>query len=197
MADDAFQVRCLRGGEVTAVDARSSRAFARHSHEEFGVGLVLSGAQRSWSGRGPVEAGAGQLITVNPAEPHDGSPIGEERTWSMLYVSTGLVGALVHDFSEGRLARRELHAPVVDDARAARFFVAARAAALHDAAGEAFDEQVVLLFAFLFGSIPTRVEATLARLARVRERIDGDPGVHHSLAELAALAGLSRFQLLR
>ena len=113
MADDAFRVRCLRGGEITAVDARCSRTFARHSHEEFGVGLGLSGAQRSWSGRGPVEAGAGQLITVNPAEPHDGAPIGEERSWSMLYVSPELVGDLVHDFSEGRLAQRELHAPVV------------------------------------------------------------------------------------
>ncbi len=96
---DVFQIRSLFGGAVTAVDARSARTFARNSHEEFGVGLVSRGAQRSWSGRGEVEAGAGQVITVNPAEAHDGAPIGAERTWSMLYVSPGLVGSVVEDLS--------------------------------------------------------------------------------------------------
>ncbi|WP_375781517.1 AraC family ligand binding domain-containing protein [Roseococcus suduntuyensis] len=31
----------------------------------------------SSSGRGPVEAGPGDVITVNPGEVHDGAPIGE------------------------------------------------------------------------------------------------------------------------
>ena len=56
---------------------------------------------------------------------------------------------------------------------------------------------MLLLFAVLFGSAPTRVEAACGCLARVRERIDDDPSIDHPLAELAALAGLSRFQLLR
>ena len=107
---DAFQVRSLRDGAVTAVDARSARTFARHSHEEFGVGLLWRGAQRSWSGRGAVEAGAGQVITVNPAEAHDGAPVGEERAWSMLYVMPALVGDVVADLSEGRRHTRAARA---------------------------------------------------------------------------------------
>ena len=192
---DAFQVRSMRSGAVTAVDARSARTFARHSHEEFGVGLLWRGAQRSWSGRGAVEAGAGQLITVNPAEAHDGAPVGQERAWSMLYVAPGLVGSVVADISEGRLATRELHAPVVDDARVARLFRAARAAALRDTHGEVVGERLLLLFAALFEPVPAA--APPRRVARVRERLDDDPAARHPLAELAALAGLSRFQLLR
>ena len=194
---EAFQIRSLHGGAITVVDARSARTFARHSHEEFGVGLLSRGAQRSWSGRGAVEAGAGQVITVNPAETHDGAPIGEERAWSMLYVAPALVGSVVEDLSEGRLGTRELHAPVVDDVRTARLFGAARAAVLRDARGGALAERLLLLFAALFKPAPASTRSTPGRVARVRERLDDDPAKPHHLAELAALAGLSRFQLLR
>ena len=197
MPPGASQIRSLRGGAVTAVDACSARTFARHSHEEFGVGLLLRGAQRSWSGRGAVEAGAGQVITVNPAEAHDGAPIGLERAWSMLYISPGLVGGVVQDLSEDRLATRELHAPVVDDARVARLFLATRAAALRDVEGVAFGERLILLFGALFEPTQTSAPDAPGRVTRVRERIDEDPAATHPLAELAALAGLSRFQLLR
>ncbi len=196
MADGVFRVRSLRGGSVTAVDACSTRAFARHSHEEFGFGLIRSGAQRSWSGRGAVEARAGQVITVNPAEAHDGAPLSPERAWSMLYVCAGLVASMTQDLSEGRLSTRELRAPVVGDARVARLFLAARAAALQDAAGQDFDERLLLLFGALSGAAQTARHAS-QRVARARERIDDDPGAAHPLAELAALAGLSRFRLLR
>ena len=189
MPHGAFHIRSLRGGAVTAVDACSARTFARHSHEEFGVGLLLRGAQRSWSGRGAVEAGAGQVITVNPAEPHDGAPIGPERAWSMLYISPGLVGDVVQDLSEGRLATRELHAPVVDDARVARLFLAARAAAFRDVEEDAFGERLIRLFGALFEPAQTSAPDAPGRVTRVRERIDEDPAVTHPLAELAALAG--------
>ena len=197
MPHGAFHIRSLRGDAVTAVDACSGRAFARHSHEDFGVGLILSGAQRSWSGRGAVEAGAGQVITVNPAEAHDGAPIGPERAWSMLYISPGLVGGVVQDLSEGRLATRELHAPVVDDARVARLFLAARAAALRDVEGVAFGERLILLFGALFEPAQATAPGSPGHMRRVRERMDEEPASAHPLAELAALAGLSRFQLLR
>lgn len=92
---------------------------------------MMDGAQRSASGRGPVEAVRGNLITVNPAELHDGAPIGATRSWSMLYLSQDAVSAVVADVEEGRLATLELHAPVVDDPRLARLFMATRQAALH------------------------------------------------------------------
>ena len=96
MKREIFQVRSYRDGAITAVDALSGRSFARHAHDEFGVGLMTGGAQRSWSGRGPVEAVKGNLVTVNPAELHDGAPVGSTRSWSMLYFSQHLVGQAVH-----------------------------------------------------------------------------------------------------
>ncbi|WP_175190343.1 AraC family ligand binding domain-containing protein, partial [Achromobacter dolens] len=76
---------------VQAVAARSGRAFARHTHDQYGIGVMRHGAQASHSGRGRVEAGPGQVITVNPGEVHDGAPIGGERAWQMLYLDPAVV----------------------------------------------------------------------------------------------------------
>lgn len=50
---------------VIAVAIASNRHFPRHSHDEFGIGVLTHGAQRSWSGRGMVESLPGHVITVN------------------------------------------------------------------------------------------------------------------------------------
>ena len=52
----------------------SNHHFPRHSHDQFGVGVITFGAPRSWSGVGHVEASAGDVIMVNPGEMHDGAP---------------------------------------------------------------------------------------------------------------------------
>ena len=71
---------------IDAIEFESGRAFPRHCHDQYGIGVVLSGAQRSWSGIGPVESSAGSVITVNPGEMHDGIPVaGCVRRWRMLY----------------------------------------------------------------------------------------------------------------
>ena len=179
------------------MDACSTRSFARHTHDEFGVGLMTDGAQRSGSGRGPVEAVRGNVITVNPAGLHDGAPIGTARSWSMLYLPQHVVGTIVADLEEGRRSTRELHAPVVDDPRLARLFLASRRAALYPQGEAAFEERLLALFHGLFGTRHRPEDGSDGRLARARERIDDAPAGSHSLTELAALAGLSRYQTVR
>ncbi|TCM04707.1 AraC family transcriptional regulator [Sphingomonas sp. PP-CC-3G-468] len=196
MDRDRFHVWPSCSGAIVVVDACSARSFARHAHDEFGVGLMTGGAQRSASGRGPVEAVRGNLITVNPAELHDGTPIGPARSWSMLYLPQDIVCAVVADLEEGRRSTRELHAPVVDDPRLARLFMATRQAALHPRGGPAFEERLLLLLAGLFDMGQQRA-APDRRLSQVRERIDDAPARPHGLTELAALAGLSRWQTVR
>ena len=189
---DAFQVRSLRDGAVTAVDAR----FRPHLRPPQPRG-VRGGApvarrpallERAWRGGG----GAGQVITVNPAEAHDGAPVGEERAWSMLYVMPALVGDVVADLSKGRLATRELHAPVVDDARVGRLFRGGQDGGAAGRGRETFGERLLVPLAALLA--PPRAPAPDApgRLARVRERLYDHPAAPHPLAELAGLAGLSR-----
>ena len=101
MAGHAFKVRRIAGLGVEIVEADSDRTFARHMHEHFGIGLLVRGAQRSATGRGPVEATAGDLISVNPAEVHDGAPIGDgKRRWQMLYFDPSLIAQAFEDMTK-------------------------------------------------------------------------------------------------
>ena len=73
-------------GGINAMELTSNHSFPRHTHDEYGIGVVMSGAQRSWSGVGQVESLPGDVITVNPGELHDGIPInGSVRRWRIIY----------------------------------------------------------------------------------------------------------------
>lgn len=195
---EGFQSLRVTAPGIQAVMAESAHRFARHCHDQFGIGLILRGAQSSASGRGEVEAGAGSLITVNPGEVHDGRPIaGQPRAWAMLYFDPAVVAPAFGSLSDGRHASGELAHPVSGDRAAIAAFRALHAALL---AGEAVaaDEALLRLVAPL--AEPGRVarpEADPRGLARARAAIDDDPAADLSLAGLAELAGMGRFQLLR
>lgn len=70
MKNKQFKLLGCRMCGVDAVLADTAQVFGRHTHDQFGVGLIDRGAQKSASGRGMVEAGAGDIITVNPGEVH-------------------------------------------------------------------------------------------------------------------------------
>lgn len=197
--------RCrLTGAEAVAAD--SALAFARHSHERFGIGLIERGAQRSASGRGPVEAGAGDLITVNPGEVHDGAPLGGAgRAWRMLYLEPAVVAAAVATVTRGRRRAAELPRPVVRASEGGAG-LAAGFRRLYRAATEAGAEPLLreeLLLALLAGLLregPPEEEPGRPLppgIARARALIEADPARPLSLAELAQAAELGRFQLLR
>ncbi len=108
--------RCGIAG-VEAVESKTRHIFPRHTHDQFGVGVIHRGAQRSLSGRGMVEAGSGDTITVNPGEVHDGAPFGDAgRSWRMLDLDRSLIAQATCDMSEGKARACELSRPVIRDA---------------------------------------------------------------------------------
>lgn len=96
--------------------ANSMRSFPRHTDDQYGIGIVDAGGHASWSGRGQVEAGPGNVISVNPGEVHDGPAIGRRsRTWRILYCDPGVIGDVLTDILDGRHARFTFAAPVFAD----------------------------------------------------------------------------------
>ncbi|PJI43119.1 MAG: AraC family transcriptional regulator [Rhizobium sp.] len=185
---------------LSAVVARSAHTFPRHTHDEFGIGLIARGGQMSASGRGQVTAGAGDIITVNPGEVHDGEPLrGEAREWHMLYLSPERMQEVSLGFEPA--GAFEFTAPVYQNGELARTFAAAfsRLAETDVAQPElAADEALLKLFASLVRRTDRQAPDRLhTGLQRARARLDDDPASNHSLGGLAAEAGLSRFQLLR
>lgn len=185
---------------IGAMVADTACTFARHFHEDFGIGLIHRGAQKSMSGRGLVEAGPGDVITVNPGEVHDGAPLNDAgRAWRMLYLHPSLVAEVGQDIL-GQARQVEFSQPRLADRRLSKGFAHAFAAAMapvSEASPLAWEQNLILL---LSGLIQARSEercAIPAGIARVREQLDDAPLITPTLAQLADAAGLSRYQLLR
>ncbi|MCB1447480.1 MAG: AraC family transcriptional regulator [Rhizobiaceae bacterium] len=189
-------LKCSIAG-VHAVEARSAHSFPRHIHAQFGIGMIREGAQRSFSGRGTVEAGSGMVITVNPGEVHDGMPIGDGgRRWSMLYLDPDVMHGLA-DGIDAPASDVEFHHPVFDDRRLAGRFDAFYARVTgREADGLAAEEAALLLIHCL---VPARrrASAIFPETGRARAMIDDRPASSVSLADLAALCGTSRFGIVR
>lgn len=203
MAKGHFRVLPRRIAGVDVVEAATDHAFARHTHEQFGIGLIHEGAQTSSSGRGTVEAEAGDVITVNPGEVHDGAPIGGAgRSWRMLYLDPSLVGTVVGDVTEGRRASCEFSDPVIrSSALAARFRAIFAAASAAESAHVLlrWEELAVTLLAEAMElaprpGAPARVPKSIAAAVSL---IDDDPLAPVTLTDLARESGLSRFQVVR
>lgn len=187
---------------VHAVLMHSGRGFGKHWHDGFGFGVMDAGAHRSASGRGPVLATAGKVITTNPGEVHDGLPVSDgARRWRMVHVTPEAMASL----ADGRPGQ-EITRPVFDDPL------------LHAAIGHVFRcwtaqgpgadgegpwaEALTAACGLLMqrhGNLRARDADGIEHvgLKRARERLLDDLERPPGLDELARLAGLSRFQLVR
>jgi AraC-like DNA-binding protein/quercetin dioxygenase-like cupin family protein len=205
MSDAAFTERVryhrtpLAG--VDAMVAATARSFPRHTHDQFGIGLVDSGGHGSWSGRGRVEAGPGSFISVNPGEVHDGHAVGHRaRSWRILYFDPGTMASLLADVT-GSAREFEFDQPVFADGALRASFERLFSSVIDSSAPVmACESAALILLSGLRSHAAARPRAdtqATAGIRRARERLDADPGSPVTLAELAAECSLSRFQLLR
>jgi AraC-like DNA-binding protein len=188
---------------VHAVASETRHIFPRHTHEQFGIGVIDRGAQKSLSGRGMVEAGCGDTITVNPGEVHDGAPIGDAgRSWRMLYLDPSLIAEAAGDISDGRTRVCEFSRPVIRDAGIRARFHSLFSIVTGGDEGKALlqsEESFLLLLPDVMGErngvdgkrpVPTAI-------ADAKSLIDDDPAAPIALSDLARASGLSRFQVWR
>jgi AraC-like DNA-binding protein len=187
----------IRG--IEAMTLVSNHYFPRHSHDQLGIGVIAFGAQTSWSGLGQVDASAGDVIMVNPGEMHDGAPLdGNARGWRMLYLDPALVAEEVeHEI----LGAAEVVRPVARDPLLAKHF-ARLFACLIDLKSDRLEQEENLLRSLIHvlrqhGMTRRLPKGPSPCVARAIQRIDSAPELPVSLAELAALSNVSRFQLLR
>jgi AraC-like DNA-binding protein len=189
---------------IDAMAATSSRSYPRHTHDQYGIGVIDRGGHASLSGRGQVEAGKGSLIFVNPGEVHDGRALGgRPRSWRILYFEPQTMMAARDDVHEGATAFPCFAAPVFTYDPLRRALDAAFKSVVGDAGGcqEMIAETAVLrlvslLSVHLTSKALRNIHSTVS-IRRARDRIDADPAAPLTLASLAAESGSSRYQLLR
>jgi|SRR5579872_611534 len=201
----AEQIRFHKISQVgmDAMSANTARSFPRHTHDQYGIGVIDSGGHASLSGRGQVEAGPGSLIFVNPGEVHDGRPIaGSPRSWRILYFDPRLLEEVCTDIDDGARACVDFTRPVFVDEPLRHLFNSAFAQiTAHSQSAMACETAILLMVARARLNTTPKGRApgeTAADIRRVLEMIEADPASSElTLARLAREVHLSRYQLLR
>ncbi|MBA3773078.1 MAG: AraC family transcriptional regulator [Ramlibacter sp.] len=188
---------------VYATHIASARHYGRHWHATYGLGMIDEGAQLSASGRGDVEAYAGDLIATNPGEVHDGRPLGAaSRRWRIVFFDAAVLAAM----AGGDCAGTEITRPVIRDPRLggalARLLACIEAwnrSRCTEVDRLACEESLVQTCALLRDLHSNRgiSHDAGADVIRIRDRLADDPVDVPSLGELATMAGLSKYQLIR
>ena len=170
--------------------------FAPHTHDTYAIGTIERGASRVHFRGAMVTHGVGDVITIDPHEPHTGEPAGPDGwTYRMIYVPVALMPA--HGDGTPRFARSAYHDPEL----AARLIETHLV--LESPAPSA--EKLAALRHFL--RLLCERWASAAGDARGCRRTDALEGVrlhlesHHAqrvaIADVAELARMSTFHLIR
>ena len=139
------------------------------------------------------------MIMVNPGEMHDGMPVdGVARGWRILDLDPAVVAReIAEETTDAELVVR----PVARDPQLSRDIVQLFAALARPAQdGLAVEESLLRCLMRVLhrhGVHGARAAGASPPVMNAVRRLDAAPEVPTSLAELAALAGVSRFQLLR
>src|SRR5688500_1879785 len=183
----------------------SGRDFGRHWHDNYGVGFLERGAHSSASGRGRVHAYAGDVITTNPGEVHDGRPLGAPtRRWRIVSIDASAMMSM----TAPAVRHTEITRPVIEDPALARSLRRLfqrierwNAQKVADAADVlACEESLVEAFVLLMsrhGTAAKSASVPQETVRRVRDRLADDALAPPTLTELASMTGLSKYQVLR
>lgn len=179
--------------------------YERHMHATYAIGATLHGVQRFWCRGATHDSVAGRVMIIGPGEVHDGeSGARGGYRYRMLYVPIARVTEALRDAWSRDVGGVEAPAPLVDDAAlAARISRAFAALFAHERSeplfGEALLDDVLTELAARAHRIPLPRATTVCSGAveRVRDHLHAHLDASISVAELASIASLSRFQLTR
>jgi AraC-like DNA-binding protein len=176
----------------------NGRAFARHRHDTYAIGVTEAGVQM-FDYRGRAERSTpGQVVVLHPDEAHDGRAGGDGGFgYRIVYVEPARIAAAVHAIRGRPASLPFAREPVSRNPTLARAVTAA-----FDGPAEplALDALVLRLaeglVAIAADGGPTQPRVDQGALDRARDFLDGRHAIVRS-AELEAVTGLSRYELAR
>lgn len=181
-----------------------THAFNRHIHETFAIGVILEGAE-GFSYRGEsLVAPAGHLVMINPGEPHTGHSATESGwTYRMLYPDVSLLQRSLHDGHPGNSTIPFFPTPIVRDPEMQHALLRLHLALEQQPSQLEQDSRMLWTMTQLVNRYgdsrpqlhPTGYDAAPIRL--VQRYLDDHFTQNPTLDELAAIANLSPFYLLR
>lgn len=184
-----------------------THSFAPHAHEGFAIGVIERGAERFAYRRANHIAPAGSIVVINPGEMHTGAALLPDG-WSyrMLYPDAQVLQAVASEMSGRHRDIPFFAEPVIDDPDLAALILKAHTLLEMPSTPLERESRLLPVLAHLIErhadahpSRPQRQPRAQPAPAvwRVRDYLAEHYADAVTLDELAALAGLSPFHLLR
>jgi AraC-like DNA-binding protein len=191
----------LTDGVLLLEAAFDRHVYERHMHDTYAVGLTLRGVQQFWC-RGSIHRStAHHAIVIAPGEVHDGESGAEGGyAYRMFYLPVDFVERILHDACGMVSARIDGPSPLRADAVVADRL---NRASLEFTSGESLGGEELLRDAIValavsrsgVPAVPKRLDERA--LLDVRDYLHAHVHAPVPVAELAARASMSRFQLTR
>jgi AraC-like DNA-binding protein len=198
-ADSArfYRPRFLPEVELVSV-AYNGRRFPEHSHEEYVIGAVTTGAEMLAVGRNQHIADVGTVLRLNPAEAHANTTIGMETLrYSVLYVPKIVVAS----FLDSGAALPKFYSPVSKQVDLFRQVRAVHAVLACEVSGKLEQESALSLLVQALQPHPLSGEfepaPSHAAADNMRQFIEEHYAGAFGLHDLGKLTGLSTFHLVR
>ncbi|WP_332877256.1 helix-turn-helix domain-containing protein [Massilia sp. S19_KUP03_FR1] len=173
-------------------------AFPRHMHEGYSIGLVQRGVNRFACAGTRWAARPGQLCVMNPAQVHSSEADAQGWTYTNLFLEPdALCTALGRQTRSSPIVFRQ---HVIDDACAVSHFTAlanASTAGTDAMAGECAHALLLARLGRLASGVASDSSASASAIARVRDLLDTVCERSVTLAELARVADMDTFHLVR
>ena len=200
-------VRFWRDPDLPGVEVRFSsyeaEAFRDHVHDTFSIGFLESGRTTFVLDGKSHCAQAGQMVLIPPNAAHACNPDpGSNMTYRMFYVDPALLTAMAGELFGPGAGEPVFPEPVVDDPDLRDHW-----RALHEAivaGGDRLEKETLLVQGLAdlvarHGRLgePGEPAGNADAVRRVREYLAQDPARKVSLDDLAGVAHLSRYHLLR
>ena len=192
-------------GDIELLHARYlTYSFAKHTHEGAAVGVIEAGAE-SFYYRGAVHtAPVGQIIVFNPNEAHTGQGA-DERGWRfrMFYLDSALLKKAAAELSGKRRDIPFFSSPTIDDPELASLLRNLHVSLEVGGSGLERESKFLWTFAQLAKrhaddpSIERVMGDEKAVVRTVRQYLEDHYTENVSLEDLARVAGLSAYHLLR
>lgn len=193
-------------GDAELLSARFyTHAYARHVHDRYALGVITAGRETFFLRGSHHVAGPGQVVMVNPDEPHDGMAAAAEEGWGyrMVYLEPAVLEGAMAELG-GRGLPFFPRAVVEDPELAAALVGLHRDLEAGDRSPLESESRFLPLLARLLRrhAAPTPLrpplgEAGRGRVRRVRALLDARYDETLRLEELAAEAGMSPLAFLR
>jgi AraC-like DNA-binding protein len=181
-----------------------THTFAPHTHEGYVIGVIEQGAEQFAYRRRQHVAPAGSIVFINPGEMHTGSSATEHGwTYRTLYPSTELLQRAISDLTgKGRDIPFFAEAVVHDPEMLLEISLTHRALEEHTSALERESRLLWTLSRLILRYAddhprPHPFAKEHMGIQRVRSFLEENYAANISLEQLAALAHLSPFHLLR